>query len=101
MMSNVRPVQGENARTSNHTLHMEHRNHAVLTGVLDVSSFHENEIVLKVDSGLMIMNGDGLHIGKLLLEDGRLDVQGHIDSIVYESARKRTGSISRWFRKEK
>ena len=100
-MSNVRSTQGENVKTTNHTLHMEHRNHAVLTGVLDVSSFHENEIILKVDNGLMIMNGDGLHIGKLLLEDGRLDVQGHIDSIVYESARKRTGTLPRWFRREK
>ena len=100
-MSNVRPAQGENVKTINHTLHMEHRNHAVLTGVLDVSSFHENEIILKVDSGLMIMNGDGLHIGKLLIEDGRLDVQGHIDSIVYENTRKRTGTLPRWFRRGK
>lgn len=70
-----------------HTVHMERRKHALITGVTDVSSFHENEIVLKVDTGLMVLTGESLHIGKLLLEDGKLDVEGQIDSIVYEKAR--------------
>lgn len=100
-MSNIRMPQGEAVRVSSHTLHMEHRNHAVITGVQDVSSFHENEIILKVDNGMMIMNGDGLHIGKLVIEDGRLDVHGHIDSIVYEGDRKKPDTFLKWFRRER
>ena len=73
----------------------------MITGVLDVSSFHENEIILKVDSGIMIMCGDELHIGKLVIEDGKLDVQGHIDSIAYETAKKRMTILPKWFRREK
>lgn len=75
-----------------HSVHMERRRHAVITGVTDVSSFHETEIVLKIDSATMIITGDGLHIGKLLLEDGRLDVDGQIDSVVYEKPR----AVSQW-----
>ena len=70
-----------------HTLNMSERRHAVITGVADVSSFHENEIVLRVDGGEMVIGGEGLHVGKLLLEEGRLDVEGRIDSVVYEAPR--------------
>lgn len=67
-----------------HTVQMERRRHAAITGVMDVCSFHETEIVLKVDTGLMVLTGENLHIGKLLLDDGKLDVEGQIDGIVYE-----------------
>lgn len=71
--------------TANHTLTMDRRRHAVITGVMDVSSFHETEIVLKVDGGMMVINGQNLHVGKLLLEEGRLDVEGRIDGVNYEA----------------
>ena len=100
-MSDSRVPLAEGVRLNNHTLHMERRNHAVITGVLDVRSFHENEIILKVESGLMIVCGEGLHIGKLVLEDGKLDVQGRVDSIVYETARKRAGMFPHWLKREK
>lgn len=75
-----------------HSLQLEQRRHALITGVTDVCSFHETEIVLKIESGVMILNGENLHIGKLLLDDGKLDVEGQIDSVLYErpkAARKR------------
>lgn len=96
-MSNVRPTQGEQRKPSNHTVRMERRSHAEITGVMDVSSFHENEIILKVDTGLMVITGDSLHVEKLLLDDGKLDVDGHIDSILYESPRKQQMKLSHWF----
>jgi len=95
-MSNVRPAQGEQRKLSNHTVHMDRRSHASITGVEDVSSFHENEIILKVDGGLMVITGDGLHIEKLLLDDGKLDVDGHIDSVVYETPRKQQMKMFGW-----
>ena len=70
-----------------HTLSMNERRQAIITGVADVCSFHENEIVLRVEGGEMVIGGEGLHVGKLLLEEGRLDVEGRIDSVVYESPR--------------
>ena len=70
------------------------RKHAVITGVNDVCSFHENEIVLKVDTGVMVITGEGLHVGKLVLEEGRLDVEGHLDGFHYEQPH----SVGRLFR---
>lgn len=87
-MTNGSLTQTEGAGASpktNHTVQIDRRRHTTITGVSDVCSFHETEIVLKIDSGLMILTGQNLHIAKLLLEDGRLDVDGHVDGIVYEA----------------
>lgn len=86
---------GASVRT-NHTLALDRRRHAAITGVTDVCSFHENEIVLKLDSGLMILTGDGLHIARLLLEEGKLDIDGHVDSIVYEALKKPVRQLLPW-----
>ena len=82
---------------SQHTLQMEQRRHSVITGVTDVCSFDENEVVLRVAEGTLVLTGEGLHIGKLLLDDGRLDIDGRVDSIVYETAAQPVGKwLSRW-----
>ncbi len=83
-----------------HTLQMERRRHASITGVTDVCSFHETEIVLKVDTGLMVVTGENLHIGKLLLDDGKLDVEGQIDGIVYEKPRLSEHKLRFWKRNQ-
>jgi len=82
-----------------HSVVLDQRSKAVITGVMDVSSFHENEIVLKVQDGLMVIGGEGLHVGRLSLEEGKLDVEGHVDSIVYE-APKAIGRMLRFGRKK-
>ncbi len=82
-MTNINAA--ESAARSAHTLAIDRRRRASVTGVTDVCSFHETEVVLKIDSGMMILTGQGLHIAKLLLEDGRLEVDGHIDGVIYET----------------
>lgn len=82
-----------------HTVQMERRKHALITGVTDVCSFHETEIVLKVDTGLLVISGEELHVGKLLLDDGKLEVNGQIDSFVYE--KPRLGKCLFWRRKQR
>jgi len=77
-----------------HSLTLDQRRQAVVTGVSDVCSFHENEIVLKVDSGVMVITGENLHVGRLLLEEGRVDIQGQVDGIQYEAPH----AVSRLFR---
>ena len=68
-----------------HTFSLGERRRAIITGVKDVCSFDENEIILRLEDSDMVIGGQELHVGRLLLEDGRLDVQGRVDSIVYEA----------------
>lgn len=84
-----------------HNVQMERRRRALITGVTDVCSFHETEVVLKVDSGVMVITGEELHVGKLLLEEGKLDVEGRIDGIIYENPRMRSKRFRFWKRDEK
>lgn len=81
-----------------HSIQIDRRRKTVITGVMDVCSFHETEIVLQLEQGRMYLTGQDLHIGKLLPEESRLDVSGQIDSVVYETPRR--PSNFRWlFRK--
>ena len=64
---------------------------------LNNHSVQENEVVLKVDTGLMILTGEGLHMAKLLLEDGKLQIEGRVNSMVYEQPRK-SFRLSQWWK---
>ena len=45
---------------------------------------------------MMILTGQGLHIAKLLLEDGRLEVDGHIDGVIYETPKAAAKRAFSW-----
>ena len=66
-----------------HTLMMEGRVRAKLTGVTAVSCFNEQEVVLETSAGEVALVGEELHIEQLNLEEGQLDVTGEIAAIEY------------------
>lgn len=68
-----------------HKLQLYNREKGTVTGVLDVISFDENTIVLDTDMGLLTIKGKDLHVSRLSLEKGELDLEGHTDSLVYTS----------------
>ena len=66
-----------------HKIVLNNRNQGNLTGILDVISFDENSIVLDTDMGLLTIKGKDLHVNRLSLEKGEVDLSGNIDSIAY------------------
>lgn len=76
-------MNGE-AAEKNYGLTLEKREKAVLTGVTDVESFDETSVVLHTYGGRLILTGSGLHISSLQLEEGRLALDGSIDSAAYD-----------------
>lgn len=76
-----------------HRLVLSDRHTGSVTGVNDVVSFDENEIVLDTDMGLLTVRGKELHVKRLTLEKGELDLEGQVDSLNYSSnaALKRSG----------
>ena len=79
-----------------HAIHMEQRNKALITGVQDICCYHENEIILKLQDTQLVLSGKELHLGRLLLDEGRVDVEGHIDSILYEVPRSTIKQLFPW-----
>ncbi len=68
-----------------HKVMLDNREKGNLTGILDVISFDENTIVLDTDMGLLTIKGKDLHVSRLTLEKGEIDIEGRTDSFVYSS----------------
>ena len=73
----------EEKKTGHHTFYMSDRKELKLSGVLDVRSFDEQEIILETELGILLLKGGGLHMGRLTLDKGEIDITGRIDSMVY------------------
>ena len=66
-----------------HSLTLEGRARAKLSGVTAVSCFNDREVVLETSEGEVALLGDNLHIEQLNLEEGKLDVTGSISGLEY------------------
>ena len=68
-----------------HRVMMEERGKMSITGIVDVVSFDENQVVLDTDKGLLTIKGKDLCVSRLTLDKGEVDVDGQADSLVYSS----------------
>lgn len=66
-----------------HKLVINNRKTSMVTGVLDVLAFDLNEILLETEQGMLMVKGKDLHVNRLTLEKGEVDLAGHIDSVAY------------------
>lgn len=66
-----------------HKLIVNNRKTSMVTGVLDVLSFDLNEVLLETEQGMLLVKGSDLHVNRLSVEKGEVDLAGNIDSIVY------------------
>ena len=72
---------------------------ALLTGVTEVESFDDGQVVLSTHGGRLVITGAGLHVSSLVLEEGKLSLEGTIDGMHYEGgAQKRGGFLRRALR---
>ena len=77
------PVPDESLKLSPHNISISSRTSIILSGIEDVISFDENEIILKSSMGVLSVDGEGLHIIKMSVETGDLSVEGRIDGLFY------------------
>ena len=78
-----------------HQLSMENRERLSLTGVEDVSGFDESVVVLTTSLGELSVRGSGLHVDRIDLDAGELELRGHIQLLSYEEPSR---SASLWRR---
>ena len=81
-----------------HSIILEGRAKLAVSGVEEVESFDENEIVMSTCEGTLIVTGERLHIDKLTLDGGELHVDGHVESMSYVNESPHGGFLSRIFR---
>ena len=75
-----------------HRLELDGRERLTVSGVEDVARFDETCIVMSTCEGTLIVTGEGLHIGKLSLDGGELQVDGRVEALTYEEQQAPRGS---------
>jgi len=66
-----------------HKLTLNNRRTGIINGVLDVLSFDISEILLETEQGMLMIKGNDLHVNRLTLEKGEVEIEGRIDSLTY------------------
>ena len=66
-----------------HKLMLTDRRTCTISGVNDVLSFDINEILLETEQGMLMIKGNELHVSRLSLDKGEVDIDGRIDSFTY------------------
>ncbi len=84
--------------TAPHNVILENRERLSVSGVSEVISFDENQVVLVTSMGVMTVGGQQLHVEKLSLEMGEIAIAGQVEAVIYEDTQQhRRGFWSRLF----
>ena len=79
-----------------HRLTLAERSKLTVTGVNEVISFEEREVILQTGMGLLTVQGSQLQLKNLSLEGGQVEVEGSVSALSYEEPRQ-GGWFSRLF----
>ena len=76
-----------------HRVELEGRDKLTVSGVEEVERFDENTVVLSTAQGGLEIQGEGLHIEKLSLDGGDLQVEGTVTALIYDGERENRGGL--------
>lgn len=80
-------MEERTAGAGSHKIVISNRKNGVLNGVIDVLSFDVGEILLETEQGMLMIKGNDLHVNRLTLEKGEIDIEGKIDSFTYSDVK--------------
>lgn len=81
-------VMEEHQAVQNHSLILKNRNTLQLSGVTDVISFDSVQIILETCAGMLLVKGNQLHMSRLTVEQGEVNIEGNVDSLTYSDSHK-------------
>jgi sporulation protein YabP len=73
-----------------HSIIIENRNRILLSGVNDVDSFNETDIVMYTVMGTLKVRGKKLQVVRFSTETGELEISGEIDAASYSKGTGKT-----------
>ena len=74
-----------------HKLTLDERTKLSMTGATEVVRFDEDTVELNTSRGAVIVQGQGLKLKCLSLDDGAVVIQGQIQAVLYEEPRRGKG----------
>ena len=67
-----------------HNLILENRKKLSVSGIEEVESFNEEEIILRTsEEGVLVIKGEDLHINKLSVDSGDVSITGEVSAMDY------------------
>ena len=81
-------MEERQASTGQHKLILTNRSKISLNGITDILSFDVNEILIETELGMLMIRGKDLHVNRLTLEKGEVDISGKVDSLQYSDMSK-------------
>ncbi|WP_123054820.1 sporulation protein YabP [Clostridium sp. JN-1] len=82
-------------------MNIENRKKLTLSGVLEVVSFNEEQIILNTNLGTLSIKGSNLKMNKLDVQNGDVIIIGMINSCIYmskEAKKSKESIISKLFK---
>ena len=76
-------MEERQAPAGQHKLILNNRSKVSLNGITDILSFDVNEILIETELGMLMIRGKDLHVNRLTLEKGEVDISGKVDSLQY------------------
>ena len=67
-----------------HNIIIENREKMHLTGVKEVKSFNEEEMILITELGELHIKGTGLHINVFNVDSGEMNIEGMLNALGYK-----------------
>ena len=90
-------TDNELAAVSTHCVNIENRRKMSLNGVTDVYGFNENTVLLNTSLGQLAVQGEQLHIARIDLDVGILELEGTITELSYSDTSPVTSFWQRLF----
>ncbi|MCX7885461.1 MAG: sporulation protein YabP [Caloramator sp.] len=84
----------------NHVVHIESRQRIDITGVINVVTFNEENIILVTEMGGLNIKGENMKVNKLNVDNGDMCIEGEFISMIYttKEAGKKEGIIKKLFK---
>jgi len=84
----------------NHSFSVSERKNIIISGVVKIDSFDDEEFLLETVQGYMNIKGDELEVVKLDTYQGNVTIKGRIDSITYidENSKKESSMFTKLFK---
>ena len=100
-MENRQTPKTTSKADSIHNVIMENRKKISVSGVEDIESFNEEQIILYTCHGVLVITGSSMHISKLSIDNGETTITGEFSALTYNDSygkKDKSSILARLFR---
>lgn len=90
MNSNININQGADKKSTEHRLVLDNRGNLEISGVCEVIAFDDSYVSLDTVCGALDIDGTGLTIKDLSVENGKISISGKVGGIWYTDKKAKT-----------